>query len=124
MTNGAQHLRSLRDAIELRGGRRAARLAAAQPGHRRVLGGERGGPAREAFGLVTCVRPDVTAPVIITDAEVAADYVASLAALYADLAPRPWPDIVADVRRAVQRVIDEQGAFRISGDPAAFVCRP
>jgi hypothetical protein len=55
---------------------------------------------------------------------VAADYVASMETLYADQAPRPWPDIVADVRRSVQKVIGEQGAFRISGDPAAFVCRP
>jgi SAM-dependent methyltransferase len=124
VTNGAQHLRSLRDAIELAAG-------GGQPGWRLPSPATDGFSAANAadqlgtaFGLVTCVRPDVTAPVIITDAGVAADYVASLAALYADVAPRPWPDIVADVRRAVQRVIDEQGAFRISGDPAAFVCRP
>ena len=76
------------------------------------------------FGLVTCVRPGVAPPVLITDAAVAADYVASMAASYAGQAPRPWRDIVEGVRRAVQEVIDAEGVFRISGDPAAFVCRP
>jgi hypothetical protein len=55
---------------------------------------------------------------------VAADYVASMADSYAGHAPRPWPDIVEGVRQAVQRLIDAEGVFRISGDPAAFVCRP
>jgi hypothetical protein len=76
------------------------------------------------FGLVTCVRPGVAPPVLITDAAVVADYVASMGPSYAGQAPRPWRDIVAGVRRAVQEVIDAEGVFRISGDPAAFVCRP
>ena len=42
---------------------------------------------------------------------------------YQDEVPRPWPDVVEDVRRAVQAVIDDQGAFVTSGDVAAFVCR-
>jgi SAM-dependent methyltransferase len=124
VTNGAQHLRSLRDVVELAAG-------GGQPGWRLPGPTADGFSAANAadqlsgaFGLVTCIRPDVTAPVLITDADVAADYVASMETLYAGEAPRPWPDIVADVRRSVQRIIDEQGAFRISGDPAAFVCRP
>lgn len=33
------------------------------------------------------------------------------------------PEVVQDVRRDVQAVIDHQGAFVVSGDLAAFVCR-
>ncbi len=62
-------------------------------------------------------------PVVIRDATVAADYVASLGTHYQDETTRPWPDVVADVRGQVQAVIDEQGAFITSGDLAAFLCR-
>jgi len=124
VTNGAQHLRSLRDVVERAAGGGQARWRLPSPATDGFSAANAADQLSLAFGLVTCVRPDVTAPVIITDAGVAADYVASLAALYADQAPRPWADIVADVRCSVQRIIDTQGAFRISGDPAAFVCRP
>jgi SAM-dependent methyltransferase len=40
-----------------------------------------------------------------------------------DETARPWADVVADVRRRVQAVIDEQGAFVTAGDLAAFLCR-
>ena len=76
-----------------------------------------------AFASVTCVRPRLVAPVIIRDAAVAADYVASAGDHYQDQVPRPWPDVVEDVRCAVQAVIDDRGAFVTSGDVAAFVCR-
>jgi hypothetical protein len=54
---------------------------------------------------------------------VAADYVASLGTHHQDETARPWPDVVADVRRQVQAVIDEQGAFVTAGDLVAFLCR-
>jgi hypothetical protein len=56
---------------------------------------------------------------VIRDAAVAADYVASWASFCQDQIARPWPDIVQDV----QAVIDHEGAFVVSGDLAAFVCR-
>ncbi len=40
-----------------------------------------------------------------------------------DEVPRPWPDVVEDVRRAAQAVIDDRGAFLTYGAVAAFVCR-
>ena len=52
-----------------------------------------------------------------------ADYVASVGDHYQDEVPRSWPDVVEDVRRAVQTVIDDQGAFLTHSDVAAFVCR-
>jgi hypothetical protein len=62
-------------------------------------------------------------PVVIRDAAVAADYVASLADHYQDEVARPWAEVVEDVREQVQAVIGEQGAFTTYGDVAAFVCR-
>jgi hypothetical protein len=76
-----------------------------------------------AFGSVSCVRPDREAPVVIRDAEVAAEYVASWAGFYQDQVAQPWAGVVADVRQQVQAVIDRDGAFVVSGDLAAFVCR-
>jgi hypothetical protein len=71
----------------------------------------------------TCVRPASNPPVVIRDATVAADYVASLGTHYQDETARPWPDVVADVQHQVQAVIDDQGAFITVGDLAAFLCR-
>lgn len=71
----------------------------------------------------TCVRPASTSPVIIRDASVATDYVASLATHHQDETARPWADVAEDVRRQVQAVIDAEGAFVTSGDLAAFLCR-
>jgi hypothetical protein len=61
--------------------------------------------------------------VIIRDATVAADYVASWTSFYQGQTTRPWPEVVQDVRRDVQAVIEQDGAFVVSGDLAAFVCR-
>jgi hypothetical protein len=99
-----------------------ARLAD-EPGHAGVHGGERGSAAWWAFGSVTCVRPPGQPPVVIRDAAVAADYVASLASHYQDEISRPWPDVVEDVRQEVQAVINDDGAFITSGDLAASMCR-
>jgi hypothetical protein len=71
---------------------------------------------------VTCVRPPGQPPVVIRDAAVAADYVASLASHYQDEISRPWPDVVEDVRQEVQAVINDDGAFITSGDLVAFMC--
>ena len=76
-----------------------------------------------AFSSVTCVRPAGDAPVVVRDATVAADYVASWASFYSAQIPTPWPEVVEDVRHDVQAVIDREGGFVVSGDLAAFVCR-
>jgi hypothetical protein len=61
--------------------------------------------------------------VVIRDAAVAAGYVASLDSDHQDGTARPWRDVAEDVRRQVQAVIDDEGAFVTSGDLAAFICR-
>ncbi len=122
LTNGGQHTRSLRALVE-----RAVRDQT--PGWRmraatRAFAAENA-PAQLgiAFDSVTCVRPASNAPVVIRDAAVAADYIASMADHYQDEVARPWDDVVETVRQQVQAVIDDQGAFVTSGDLAAFICR-
>jgi SAM-dependent methyltransferase len=124
VTNGARHGQPLHQLIDRAAGAQDAGWQ--QPGRAAdAFSAENAAAQLEAvFGLVTCVRPGVAPPVLITDAAVAADYVASMADSYASRAPKPWPEIVEGVRQAVQQVIDTEGVFRISGDPAAFVCRP
>jgi SAM-dependent methyltransferase len=122
VTNGARHLRSLRSLVE-----RSVRKT--EPGWQmgsatHVFTAENAAAQLgAAFASVTCVRPVSQAPVMIRDAAVAADYTASWASFYQDQIARPWPEVVEDVRRDVQAVIDHDGAFEISGDLAAFVCR-
>ena len=60
---------------------------------------------------------------VIRDAGLAADYVASWGSFYQDQTARPWPEVVDEVRQEVQAVIDRDGAFTAYGDAVAFVCR-
>jgi SAM-dependent methyltransferase len=122
VTNGTRHTRSLRSLVERAVGK-------ATPGWRmrpatRAFTAENGAAQLGvAFASVDCVRPDHTPPVVIRDAALAADYVASMASHYQARTARPWPDVVEDVRQDVQAVIDRDGAFITYGDLAAFVCR-
>jgi len=123
VTTGAQHLRSLRALVE-----RAVR--ASTPGWRMRAPTGAAFTAENAaaqlsvtFGEVTCVRPARAGPVIIEDAQVAADYVTSLASHYQPGVARAWHEVAADVHEQVQAVIDAEGQFRTAGDVAAFVCR-
>jgi SAM-dependent methyltransferase len=123
VTNGAQHLRSLRELTE-----RAA--GASTPGWR--MRGPTGsaftaenGAAQlgAAFRAVTCIRPAQAALVVIKDATVASGYVNSLASHYEAQVARPWHEVASDVQEQVQAAIDANGAFRTAGDVVAFVCR-
>ena len=120
VATGAQHLRSLRAVIE---------NAAHTPGWRMEP------PTGSAFTLenaaaqlttafpdVACVRPPAT-EVVITDASIAADYVASLSGHYQHQVTRSWHEIASDVRNRIQAIIDTSGLFRTAGDLAAIICR-
>jgi len=122
VTNGGRHTRSLRNMIE-----RAVREAT--PGWQ-MRAATHAFTAENAavqlgvaFDTVICVRPASNPPVVIRDAGIAADYVASLATHYDHEISRPWADVTEDVRRQVQAVIDDNGSFITSGDLAAFICR-
>lgn len=121
VTNGARHLAALREVAE---------LAVGQPGWRMRS------PATESFtlengaeqlatgfGSVRLVRPSGVAPVRITDPQVAADYVASMADGYAAGVTQPWSQVVAGVRAAVAGVIAAEGCFTVAGQSGAFVCQ-
>lgn len=123
VTNGKHHMSTLREIVE-------TTVRVATPGwemrnpsvHAFSLeNGEQ--QLQAAFGEVTCVRPDGVAPVRIKDASVAADYVASVADHYQPETVRPWHEVVEEVRNVIQRHIDAHGAFVVSGDVGAFICR-
>jgi len=123
VTNGVEHMRSLRSLVE-------SAVRAATPGwemrnpatHAFCLeNGE--AQLRSAFTEVACVRATAAAPVVLTDASVAADYVASVADHYQPETTRPWSEVVYEVRGLVQREIDASGSFVIQGHSGAFVCR-
>ncbi len=122
VTNGQDHMRSLRMLIE-----RAVQVA--------TPGWEMRNPSTHAFSLengkeqlgvaferVTCIRPQGVAPVQLTDPSIAADYVASVEDHYQAQTSRPWSEIVDDVRTSVRREIDATGAFVIHGESGALIC--
>src|ERR1039457_2063514 len=122
VTNGARHTRSLRALVEC-----AVRAAAPgwrmHPATQAFTAENAAAQLAVAFDSITCVRPAREPPVVIGAATRAGDYVASRPSHYQDEIARPWPEVVEDVRRDVQAVIDRDGAFITSGDLAAFVCR-
>jgi SAM-dependent methyltransferase len=122
VTNGDRHTRSLRALVE-RAVREEAPGWQMRPATHAFTAENAAVQLGAAFETVTCVRPASTPPVVIRDAAVAAGYVASLASHHQDQTARPWDDVADDVRRQVQAIIDNEGAFITSGDLAAFICR-
>jgi SAM-dependent methyltransferase len=123
VTNGAAHMGALRELVE-------AAVRPVAPGWEmqspatHVFSLDNGGAQLgAAFDSVTCVRPPDVSPVRVTEAGIVADYVASTADHYGPEVDRPWEEVVAEVRHAVQQVIDARGAFEVSGEVGALVCR-
>jgi SAM-dependent methyltransferase len=122
VTNGSQHTRALRALVE-RAVREETPGWQMRPATRAFTAENAAAQLAAGFESVTCVRPASTPPVIIRNAAVAADYVASLASHYQHETTRPWDEVVEDVRQHVQAAIDDQGAFTTSGDLAAIICQ-
>jgi len=122
VTNGSRHTRSLRDLVE-RAVQKETPGWRMRPATHAFTAENAAAQLGAAFQAVTCVKPATTPPVVIRDAAVAADYVASIADHHQPETSRPWADVAEDVRRQVQAVIDQKGAFITSGDLAAFICR-
>jgi hypothetical protein len=78
VTNGSRHTRSLRDLVE-RAVREETPGWQMRPAIHAFTAENAAAQLGAAFETVTCVRPAGTPPVIIRDATVAVDYVASLA---------------------------------------------
>jgi SAM-dependent methyltransferase len=123
VTNGAAHIASLRRLVE-------SVVHESTPGWRmvdwatRTFSLDQGrGILQTGFDQVACLRPPITSRVVISDAAVVADYVASVADAYQDQVACPWPVIVEGTRNAVQAVIDRDGTFTTAGDSGAFICQ-
>lgn len=123
VTNGADHMRALRTLIETAVGRFTPGWEMRNPSTHAFSLDNGAAQLRVAFDHVECVRPVDVAPVRLTDAGVAADYVASVADHYEHETARPWSEVVDEVRAAVQRDIDTRGEFVVQGSSGAFVCR-
>jgi SAM-dependent methyltransferase len=122
VTNGEGHIASVRALVE-------AAVAPSQPGWRmldpatRAFSLESGAAQLEAaFSRVRCLRPTEARQMVIRDAAVVADYVASVADYYQLEVACPWNLVVESVRRDTEKIIDDEGAFVTSGDVGAFVC--
>ena len=76
-----------------------------------------------AFTTVELVRPPVTSTVIITEADIVADYVASVADAYQEQVTGDWADVVENTRQAAEAIIERHGQITTSGATGAFVCR-
>lgn len=123
VTNGRDHIRALRMLVE-----EAVRIAT--PGWQmrnpstHAFSLENGAASLgTVFGSIAVVRPDHAARVTLTNAAIAADYVASVADHYQSGTDRPWSEVVAAVRQRVEGEIRTNGAFVVAGEIGAFVCR-
>jgi hypothetical protein len=122
VTNGTEHLRSLRDLVE-------SAVAISNPGWRmldpatRVFSLENGPrqPAA-AFDSAEVLRPRDAGRALIDDARVITDHLSSVAGTYGPEVSQPWPDVVEVVRRQVQQIIDRVGSFVTGGDVEVVIC--
>jgi SAM-dependent methyltransferase len=122
VTNGKDHMRSLRSLVES-----AVRLST--PGWEMLdpstaaFSLENGADQlRTAFQPVTGIVASDAAPVVLADASIAADYVASTEDHYQPETARPWSEVVDDVRQSVRRTIHDSGSFVVRGRTGAFIC--
>lgn len=121
MTNGPDHMRAVRGLVAT-----AVRLATPEwqwknPSTHAFSLPNGDEQLRVAFDRVDCVRPNDVAPVKLTDAAIAADYVSGVADQYEHETSRPWPEVVEEVRTAIQNEIDTTGAFLVRGETGAFI---
>lgn len=121
VTNGPDHLRAIRDLVEAAAGEATPGWEMRNPATHAFSLANGAGQLTGAFDHVECVRTGA-APVLVTDAGIIADYVASTADHYEHEIGRPWAEVVAAVRVAVQADIDATGTFVARGESGAFVC--
>jgi hypothetical protein len=81
------------------------------------------GTRRSACETVGVVRPPVTGTVIISDADVVADYVASVGDACQHQLTEDWSGVVESTRQAAQAGIDRHGRITTKGETGAFICR-
>lgn len=122
VTNGRNHIRSLTRLIEESVGETTPGWEMRSPATHGFSLENGHQDLGVAFSMVACLRPDNPPAVALTDAGIAADYVASMGDGYEHEVNCSWDEVVEHVRRAVQEAIDSSGSFVVAGDPGAFVC--
>lgn len=122
VTNGSRHMLALRSLVEDAAREATPGWEMRNPSTHEFSLDNGADQLREAFDRVDIVRPGHVGVVRLTDAGVAAEYVASTADHYEDQVDRPWSEVTEHVRAAVQRRIDETGEFIVRGESGAFVC--
>lgn len=122
VTNGAAHLQALRQLVENAVGEATPGWQMRDPSTHAFSLDNGAQQLGVAFDTIECIRPDGIASVSISDASIAADYVASVADHYEGEVDRLWDEVVEDVRREVQRLIEAEGVVEIAGDSGAFIC--
>ena len=122
VTNGAAHIRAIRELVEAAATDDASWTMRSPSLH--AFGLENGAEQLgAAFDTVDVVRPEGVSPIEVHDPDIFADYVASTADHYEHEIGRPWSDVVRAVRSTVAETIAAEGVFRVDGDVGAFVCR-
>lgn len=122
VANGAGQLTSLRAVLEAAanqpGWEWADRLGAAFS----LENGRSLPQLADAFDEVVCVRPHSSGRVVLTDAEVIAGYVASVADHYGQDLSGGWDRVFDAVRAEASQVIEAHGSFVVEEGVGAFVC--
>lgn len=104
ITNGKNHMRSLRARVESAVRASTPNWEMRDPSTHAFSLDNGEEQLRTAFERVTCIRPREVAPVALTDASVAADYVASVRDHYQSETERPWDEVVEDAARRCRAI--------------------
>jgi len=123
VTNGSNHARSLRALVEESVRDWRPGWVMFDPATRRFSLENGASQLGRVFDSISCVRPDRSLRVILRDANVAANFVASVGDRYESEIGLPWTTIVDEVRRKVRQIIGDKGSFVTSADVGVFVCR-
>jgi SAM-dependent methyltransferase len=123
VTNGAVHMGSLRDLVEVAAHQATPGWVMRVPADTAFSLENGAGQLAAVFESVELVRPSRTATVELRDPRIAADYVASTEDHYQSEVDRPWWEIVAEVQADVEAIISRDGYFVVEGDTGAFICR-
>lgn len=123
VTNGKAHMRSLRSIVEDIVRETTPGWEMRDPSTRYFTLDNGADILGAAFSSVEVVRPTTNETVRLTDADIAADYVASTGDFYAPEVTIPWSDLVDEVRTRIAAAVAADGVFEVAGDTGAIVCR-
>lgn len=122
VTNGAEHMGSLRELVERAVGQADPGWTLDSPATS-VFSLENGAEQLGgAFADVELIRAE-SPPSRVPDADIVAAYVESIGDHYQHSVSRPWAEVVDAVRADARRAIARDGAFVVQGVVGAFLCQ-